>query len=259
MVRFLNKKRGLKLENIIAKSWLEALNKDEAQILKEKWDEIQKRRQAIDDEILPLEEENSGIYNALKLSEFDKIKVLIIGQDPYPNKEDAHGLAFSKKTGGVPASLKNIFKEIEANTGIKNTNGNLLNWAKQGVLLLNRALSFEKTLTLTKRLRFWEDVVNIIIQKLLNRKKPLVVMLWGGPANTMEIFNIEKDEEYKKNGIYILRSSHPSNMGNAKNTRIMVQNKEADAFMGCKHFSKCNEILKEAGITPVDWRTEILN
>lgn len=243
------------MEDIIGAGWAEIFNSDEAKILKGRWDEIQKRRGEIEDEILPLEGENSGIYHALKVTDFNDVKVLIIGQDPYPNRDDAHGLAFSKKSGGVPASLKNIFLEIENNTGVKNTSGNLIPWAKQGVLLLNRVLSFEKNLSLAKRLRFWEETVDIIIQKLLDRGKPLVVMLWGGPANSMEIFHISKDEEYKKKNIYILRSSHPSNMGNAKNTRITIEDKVIDAFMGCGHFSKCNVILQNAGLEPIDWST----
>ncbi len=244
------------MEDIIGKSWLDALNEDEIKTLKTKWDEIQKRRSEIQEEILPLEGDNSGIYYALKVTDFNNIKVLIIGQDPYPNREDAHGLAFSKKTGGTPASLKNIFCEIENNTKVKNTNGNLISWAEQGILLLNRALSFEKDLTLNKRLKFWKPAIDIIINKLLKRNAPLVVMLWGGPANTMEIFPIDKDEEYKKNDIYILRSSHPSNMGNAKNTRIIVGNKEVDAFIGCGHFSKCNEILNMKNKEPIMWGTD---
>ena len=243
------------MEEIIGKSWAEAFNIGEIKILKDAYDEIQKRRLEIREEILPLEEENSGIYNALKITDFNSVKVLIIGQDPYPNREDAHGLAFSKKTGGVPASLKNIFAEIENCTGVKNNCGNLQKWAKQGVLLLNRALSFEKNLTLNKRLKFWEKPVSIIIEKLLKRKTPLIVMLWGNSANTMEIFSVEKDKEYKKKNIHILRSSHPSNMGNAKNTRITINEYEIDAFINCKHFSKCNEILKEAGIEPINWHT----
>jgi len=240
---------------MIGKSWAEAFNKDEIKVLKEAYDEIQKRRLEIKEEILPLEEENSGIYNALKITDFNSIKVLIIGQDPYPNREDAHGLAFSKKTGGVPASLKNIFFEIENSIGTKNNCGNLQKWAEQGVLLLNRALSFEKNLTLNKRLKFWEKPVSIIIAKLLKREKPLIVMLWGNSANTMEIFPIEKDDELRKKNIYILRSSHPSNMGNAKNTKITINECEIDAFVGCGHFSKCNEILKQKGLKPVDWHT----
>jgi len=243
------------MEKIIGKAWAEALNQNELEILKTKWNEIQKRRGEIEDEILPLEGDESGIYYALKATDFNDVKVLIIGQDPYPNREDAHGLSFSKKTGGIPASLKNIFAEIESCTGTRNSTGNLGAWAKQGVLLLNRALSFEKNLSLAKRLKFWKPVVDIIINKLLNRKEPLVVMLWGGPANTMDIFPISKDEEFKKKNIYILRSSHPSNMGNAKNTRIMVDNKEVDAFMGCRHFSACNEILKKFNKPQINWQT----
>lgn len=244
------------MEEIIGKSWAEALNKEELEILKVKWDEIQERRKLIEGEVLPLENNNSGIYYALKMTDFNKVKVLITGQDPYPNREDAHGLSFSKKSGGVPASLKNIFCEINNCTGINNSSGNLSTRTKQGVLLLNRALSFEKDLTLNKRLKFWKPVTDIIIDKLLNRGKPLIVMLWGGPANTMENFPIHKDEGFKKENIHILRSSHPSNMGNAKNTRIMVEDKEVDAFIGCKHFAKCNEILEKAGLEPVNWSTD---
>ena len=98
---------------MIGKSWAEAFNENEIKVLKEAYDEIQKRRLEIKEEILPLEEENSGIYNALKITDFNSIKVLIIGQDPYTNREDAHGLAFSKKTGGVPASLKIFFLKLK--------------------------------------------------------------------------------------------------------------------------------------------------
>lgn len=82
-------------------------------------------------------------------------------------------------------------------------------------------------------------------------------MLWGNSANTMEIFPIKKDEEFKRQNIFILRASHPSNMGNAKNTRIIVDGIDVDAFIGCRHFSKCNEILEKAGIKPIDWKTDL--
>ena len=94
---------------MIGKSWAEAFNKDEIKVLKEAYDEIQKRRLEIKEEILPLEEENSGIYNALKITDFNSIKVLIIGQDPYPNREDAHGLAFSKKNRRCACIFKKYF------------------------------------------------------------------------------------------------------------------------------------------------------
>ena len=81
-------------------------------------------------------------------------------------------------------------------------------------------------------------------------------MLWGGPANTRENFPIHKDAGFKTENIHILRSSLPSNMANAKNTRIMVEDKEVDAFIGCKHFAKCNEILEKAGLEPVNWSTD---
>jgi uracil-DNA glycosylase len=197
---------------------------------------------------LPVVEENSGIYNALSSVDFENVKVLIIGQDPYPNIEDAHGLAFSKKTGKCPASLKNIFAKIKEETGIENTNANLTHWAQQGVLLLNRALTFTKTESLAKRTKFWAPVVDGIIEKLLNRNTPLVVILWGNQANEIEQFCNTKDN------ILILRSSHPSNMGNAKNTPIM--DGKIPAFTQAKLFGRCNEFLKQNGLKEIDWSTD---
>ena len=189
----------------------------------------------------------------IKVTPFDKVKVLIIGQDPYPNKEDAHGLAFSKKSGKTPASLKNIFAKIKEDTGVENESGNLTPWAKQGVLLLNRALTFSKTDSLAKRNKFWQPVIENIINKLINRNTPLVIILWGNPANEIEQFSFEKEEEYKKHSVYILRSSHPSNMGNAKNTAIF--DGRIKSFMESNTFAQCNKILKSLGSTEIDWQT----
>ena len=97
------------MEEIIGKSWAEALNKEELEILKVKWDEIQERRKLIEGEVLPLENNNSGIYYALKMTDFNKVKVLITGQDPYPNREDAHGLSFSKKIRRGACFFKKYF------------------------------------------------------------------------------------------------------------------------------------------------------
>ena len=140
----------MQTKEIISHSWEKALRQELSTILKDKYKQIEKLRQT-GELVLPVEEENSGIYNALSSVDFENVKVLIIGQDPYPNIEDAHGLAFSKKTGKCPASLKNIFAKIKEETGIENTNANLTHWAQQGVLLLNRALTFTKTETLAKR------------------------------------------------------------------------------------------------------------
>lgn len=218
--------------------------------LNEKIKEVENKRSEY--MILPIETENSGVLYALNLTPLENVKVLILGQDPYPNINNAHGLAFSNKTGKIPASLKNIFKEINRDTGIDNNNGNLTPWAKQGVLLLNTVLTYSEKNSLKKRFVFWEDVIDDIINKLINSEKPLVIMLWGNSANKLKQFPIEKDNEYLNKNILILRSSHPSNMGNANNTPIM--DGRIPAFNGCSHFSKCNNFLQQFKISTIDWK-----
>ena len=239
------------LGDIIDKSWCSVLNEYEQNCMLDKYFIVQELRKS--QEILPYEAENSGIYYALRITPFDKVKVLIMGQDPYPNKEDAHGLAFSKLSGKIPASLKNIFEKIKEDTGVNNFSGNLTPWAEQGVLLLNRALTFSKEETLASRNKFWMPIIDIIINKLLERKKPLVIILWGNPANDIEQFSFNKEEEYKKNNIYILRSSHPSNMGNAKNSTL--KDGKIGAFTLTPNFKKTNEILKSLGEKEINWQT----
>ena len=239
------------LKDLIGQSWYNVLSVDERKCFEEKYNIVSGKRK--EQEILPYESENSGIYHALNITPFDKVKVLIIGQDPYPNKEDAHGLAFSKLSGKIPASLKNIFEKIKEDTGISNTSGNLTPWAEQGVLLLNRALTFSKTETLAARNKFWLPAIDIIINKLIERKKPLIIILWGNPANDIEQFSFEKEKEYKKNNIYILRSSHPSNMGNAKNSPL--KDGKIGAFTQTPNFNLTNEILTSLGEKEINWQT----
>ena len=239
------------LKDLIGESWYNVLSEEERNIFYEKFSAIEEKRKT--QEILPYEAKNSGIYHALKITPFDKVKVLIMGQDPYPNKEDAHGLAFSKLSGKIPASLKNIFEKIKEDIGVNNVSGNLTPWAEQGVLLLNRALSFSKEESLASRNKFWLPVINIIINKLLERKKTLVIILWGNPANDIEQFSFEKEEQYNKNNIYILRSSHPSNMGNAKNS--VLKDGKIGAFTSTPNFKKTNEILKHLGENEINWQT----
>ncbi len=239
------------LKDLIGESWYNVLSEKEKNLFYEKFSVIEEKRKF--QEILPYEAENSGIYHALNITPFDNVKVLIMGQDPYPNKEDAHGLAFSKLSGKIPASLKNIFEKIKEDTGVNNVSGNLTPWAKQGVLLLNRALSFSKEESLAVRNKFWLPVIDIIINKLIERQKPLIIILWGNPANDIEQFSFEKEDEYKKHGIYILRSSHPSNMGNAKNTPI--KDGKIGAFSTTPNFRKTNEILKSLGEKEINWNT----
>lgn len=239
------------LKELIGDSWFNILNSDERKCFEEKFSTSNSKRKS--QEILPYENENSGIYYALKVTPFDKVKVLIIGQDPYPNKEDAHGLAFSKKSGKIPASLKNIFAKIKEETGVNNTSGNLTPWAKQGVLLLNRALTFSKEESLASRNKFWQPVIDIIIEKLISREKPLIIILWGNPANDIPQFSFDLEEEYKKQNVFILRSSHPSNMGNAKNSEL--KEGRIKAFTSANNFSKTNNILKSLNEQEINWQT----
>ena len=237
--------------NFVDKSWENALSNDERRCFEEKFNIVNQKREQ--QEILPYEGDESGIFYALKITPFDKVKVLIFGQDPYPNKEDAHGLAFSKKSGKIPASLKNIFEKIKEDTGVLNSSGNLTPWAKQGVLLLNRALSYSKEETLASRNKFWLPVIDIIIDKLIERNKPLIIILWGNPANDIAQFSFEREEELKKHNIYIIRSSHPSNMGNAKNSEL--KDGKIKSFTSTPAFKNCNKILASLGEKEIDWRT----
>lgn len=206
-----------KLENLIHNTWIDKLNDKEKHIFWNNYCEIEKKRNK-QDIIFPIEDENGGIYYALNKTPLDKVKVLIIGQDPYPNEDQAHGLAFSIKSGEIPENscLKNIFEKIN----ITHTSGNLTSWAEKGVLLLNMALTFSEKETLSDRIKYWHCVIEIIIDKLIKRKKPLHIILWGKKANEMKLFPLDKDEEYEENEIYIIRSSHPSNKGNAKNRQL---------------------------------------
>ena len=217
--------------------------------------------------ILPEESEQSGIFYALSLVPLDKVKVLIIGQDPYPGcdivngekKYRAQGLAFSFNSK-APAddSIKNMFSRIEE-LGIKNTNTDLTSWAKQGVLLLNTSLTFtskDSNIVINWR-KFWKPIINHIIEKLIEEKKnsgeKLVVMLWGRPANELKPVSYKK--EINADNILILRSSHPSNNYGACNTPIFKGTEfEAPAFMdkNFNPFKKCNEFLDK---DLINWQT----
>lgn len=187
--------------------------------------------------ILPKEED---IFNALKYTHLQDVKVVILGQDPYPNKHHAHGLSFSipKKEPDIPRTLKNIFKEIESDLGIKNISGNLESWAKQGVLLLNRVLTVEEGLSNSHKSKGWEKLTEAII-KTVNEKCPHVVfILWGNLAQT-----VEKWIDTTKH--LVLKSAHPSPLSASR------------SFFGSKCFSKTNEFLKAHHLPKIDWRTDI--
>ena len=175
------------------------------------------------------------IFNALNAVKFEDVKVVILGQDPYHEPNQAHGLAFSVLDGNaLPPSLQNIYKEIEDDLGIKCLqSGNLLRWAKQGVLLLNTTLTVRRGQANSHSEMGWKIFTNEIIKKLSQREKPLVFILWGSNAQS---FAQEINPWH-----LVLKAPHPSPLSAYR------------GFFGCKHFSKTNEFLIQNNQSPIDW------
>lgn len=180
--------------------------------------------------------EKSLIFNAIQSTPFEKIKVVIIGQDPYHNPDQAHGLSFSVPKGiAPPPSLINIFKELKNDCGIDiPKQGCLESWAHQGVLLLNATLTVEKNKPQSHANIGWQHFTDHIIQALNHHSKTIVFLLWGSHAQKKrELIDTKKH--------VILMAPHPSPLSAHR------------GFLGCKHFSKTNEILIRAGRTSIDW------
>lgn len=178
----------------------------------------------------------SLLFNAFNTTPFDKIKVVILGQDPYHGKGQAHGLCFSVQNGiQPPPSLMNIFKELQSDIGIDiPDHGNLTHWAEQGVFLLNASLSVRAGEPMSHSKIGWAEFTDTVIKKIADHKKNIVFLLWGKFAQEKRIMIDEKKH-------CILRSVHPSPLS------------AHGGFFGCKHFSKTNEYLISKGIDPIDW------
>ena len=180
---------------------------------------------------------NNEIFNALNLTDFEKTKVIILGQDPYHGPGQAHGLSFSVKDGiKPPPSLMNIFKEIESDLSIKveKENGNLTRWAKQGVLLLNSLLTVEKGKPLSHKEIGWETLTDKIIEILNLNKRGLVFILWGSNARSKK-YLISQNENL------IIESAHPSPLSAHR------------GFLGSKPFSRTNDYLVKNKMHPINW------
>lgn len=177
-----------------------------------------------------------NVFEALNLTKFDDVKVVIIGQDPYHQPNQANGLCFSVSKGGkIPPSLENIYKEIENETGVNSTtNGDLTSWAKQGVLLLNSVLTVRQGFPNSHKNVGWEVITKKIIYLLNKRKDPVVFLLWGNNAKNL-------CDGIDKNKHYVLYSAHPSPLS------------AYNGFFGCGHFLKTNEILKKLGKKEIIW------
>ncbi len=177
------------------------------------------------------------IFNALKYTSFADTKAVIIGQDPYHGPNQAHGLCFSVQKGvEPPPSLKNIFKELESDIGFEPpSHGCLIHWAQQGVLLLNSVLTVREHLANSHRGMGWEQFTDRVIAELNNKETPVVFLLWGSYARVKA--------KVITNPIHVkLEAPHPSPLS------------AYSGFFGCRHFSKCNEILVRSGQTPIDWK-----
>jgi len=177
------------------------------------------------------------IFSAFNLTPFDKVKIVILGQDPYHGKGQARGLSFSVPKGiNPPPSLVNIFKEIESDLNVKisKTNGNLEDWAKQGVLLLNSVLTVRANSPASHRNFGWEKLTDTVIKTLSDKKEQLVFLLWGKFAQ-------KKESLIDASKHFILKAPHPSPFS------------ANSGFFGCKHFSKTNEYLIKTSQTPIKW------
>ena len=179
------------------------------------------------------------IFNALHYTDYDKVKVVILGQDPYHGPNQAHGLSFSVRPGvPAPPSLKNIYKELHDDLGcyIPN-NGYLKKWADEGVLLLNTVLTVRAGLANSHKGKGWEKFTDSVIKALNEREEPMVFILWGNNA-------ISKKSLITNKNHLILQSVHPSPLSASR------------GFFGSKPFSKTNEFLVSKGIEPIDWQIE---
>ncbi len=185
---------------------------------------------------------SGDIFNAFHYTPYSKVKVVILGQDPYHNVNQAHGLAFSVLPEilpkDIPPSLKNIYKELNTDLGCYiPDNGYLKKWADQGVLLLNTVLTVREHAAASHQKHGWEQFTDAVIHGLNRVDRPVVFLLWGRPAG-------EKAAMLNNPKHLILKAPHPSPLSANR------------GFFGCRHFSKCNEFLKENGEEPIDWQIE---
>ena len=179
------------------------------------------------------------IFNAFHFTPLKDVKVLLLGQDPYHNEHQAHGLSFSVQPGqDIPPSLVNIYKELHDDLGcyIPN-NGYLKKWADQGVLLLNTVLTVRAHQANSHQGHGWEQFTDAVIQAVNAQDRPIVYMLWGAPARRKKAMLTNPKH-------LILEAPHPSPLSAYR------------GFFGCKHFSKANEFLKASGAEPIDWQIE---
>lgn len=180
--------------------------------------------------------DENKVFEALKNCSLEKVKVVIIGQDPYPSKGHANGLCFSvtKDVTPLPKSLKNIFKELYSDVGVQKSDGDLLSWAKQGVLLLNTVLTVRESEAGSHANRGWEIFTDAIIVELMKERKNIVFILWGAKAQ-------KKGSQVDERTHFIIKSPHPSPLSSYR------------GFFGSRPFSQVNDYLLSIGESTIDW------
>lgn len=186
-------------------------------------------------ELLTIYPENHQVFRAFNLTPYEKVKVVIVGQDPYHNGQ-ADGLAFSSTRKEIPKSLKNIFKEIETDLGIEvDRTPDLTRWAEQGVFLINTSLTVRAGLAGSHSKIGWDKFIRKVLYSISMSPAPVVFILWGNHAHSFKKY-------IHQQGHLILTSAHPSPLSAHR------------GFFGCKHFSKCNDFLIKSGIEPINWK-----
>lgn len=183
---------------------------------------------------------NHLIFNALNTTPLDRVKVVILGQDPYHGPNQAHGLSFSVQKGvALPPSLRNIFHELHADVGVERPkHGDLTHWAEQGVLLLNAVLTVEAGQPTSHQKCGWEEFTDHVIDVLNEQREHIVFILWGAYAQ-------RKGQRINQDKHLVLKAAHPSPLAANRG-----------GFFGCKVFSKSNNYLKQHGIEPIDWQLD---
>ncbi|MBR5858837.1 MAG: uracil-DNA glycosylase [Clostridia bacterium] len=188
---------------------------------------------------VPIYPAMNDIFNAFRYTDYNDVRAVILGQDPYHGEGQAHGLCFSVKRGiAQPPSLVNIFKELKSDLGIEPANhGELTQWTKQGVMLLNSVLTVRGGFAGSHRGKGWETFTDRAISLLNEREQPIVFILWGGYARAKKSLITNKHH-------LVLEAAHPSPLS------------AYNGFFGCKHFSKCNEFLRSLGKEEIDWKID---
>ncbi|MFN2744675.1 MULTISPECIES: uracil-DNA glycosylase [Bacillus] len=220
------------MKQILNDSWWEQLKNEFAKPYYQELREMLKR-EYVEHTVYP---EPNDIYNAFHYTSYEKVKVVILGQDPYHGPGQAHGLSFSVKPGvNPPPSLKNIFIELQSDIGADIPNhGSLVSWAKQGVLLLNTVLTVRRGQANSHKGKGWEQLTDSVIDVLNKREKPVVFILWGRHAQA-------KKERIDTSKHFIIQSPHPSPFS-ARN-----------GFFGSRPFSRANQCLQKINEEPIDW------